>query len=45
VLRKTGVEHECFVDDGVPHGYAQMEMLAPARPAIDRMIAFLRKHL
>jgi acetyl esterase len=44
-LRAAGVEHEHFVDEHMPHGYAQMEMLAPARPAIERMIAFLGKHL
>ena len=44
-LRAAGVEHEHFVDEYMPHGYAQMEMLAPARPAIARMIAFLDKHL
>jgi acetyl esterase len=44
-LRVAGVEHEYFVDADMPHGYAQMEMLAPARPAIERMIAFLGKHL
>lgn len=41
-LRRAGVEHEHVVDPGMPHGYAQMEFLAPARTAIDRMIAFLR---
>ena len=44
-LSLGGVEHEYFLDPGMPHGYAQFEMLAPARPAIDRMVAFLRKHL
>jgi acetyl esterase len=44
-LEKTGVEHEYFVDEMMPHGYAQFEMLPAARPAIDRMIAFLNKHL
>jgi hypothetical protein len=29
----------------VPHGYVQMEFLPAARPAIDRMVAFLRKHV
>jgi len=42
-LAATGVPHECFVDAGMPHGYAQMEFLPAARPAIDRMVAFLRK--
>jgi hypothetical protein len=27
----------------MPHGYVQMEFLPAARPAIDRMVAFLRK--
>jgi acetyl esterase len=44
-LAKAGVPHEHFVDDDMPHGYAQMEFLAGARPAIQRMIAFLRKHV
>lgn len=44
-LQGAGVPHELFVDEGMPHGYAQMEFLAPTRPAIDRMIAFLGKHL
>jgi acetyl esterase len=44
-LSAARVEHELFVDDGMPHGYVQMEFLPPARPAIDRMIAFLRKHV
>jgi acetyl esterase len=43
-LAQAGVEHEHFVDEGMPHGYAQMEFLPHARPAIDRMVAFLRKH-
>jgi acetyl esterase len=44
-LTAAGVEHEHFVDAGMPHGYAQMEMLPAARPAIDRMVAFLRRHV
>jgi len=44
-LAAAGVAHEHFVDAGMPHGYAQMEFLPAARPAIDRMVAFLRKHL
>jgi acetyl esterase len=44
-LAKAGVPHEHFVDADMPHGYAQLEMLPAARPAIDRMVAFLRKHL
>jgi acetyl esterase/lipase len=43
-LARAGVEHEHFVDEAMPHGYAQMEFLPHARPAIDRMVAFLRKH-
>jgi len=44
-LAAAGVEHEYFVDEGMPHGYAQMEFLAPTMPAIERMVQFLRKHL
>jgi acetyl esterase len=44
-LAGAGVPHEHFVDPGMPHGYAQMEFLPGARPAIDRMIAFLRRSL
>jgi acetyl esterase len=44
-LAAAGVPHEHFVDAGMPHGYAQLEFLAGARPAIARMVAFLRKHL
>ena len=44
-LAHAGVPHEHFVDAEMPHGYAQLEMLPAARPAIDRMVAFLRKHL
>jgi acetyl esterase/lipase len=44
-LGAAGVAHEHFVDPGMPHGYVQMEMLAAARPAIDRMVAFLRRHV
>ena len=43
VLATAGVPHEHFVDDGMPHGYIQMEFLDPARPAIDRMVDFLRR--
>jgi acetyl esterase len=42
-LAAAGVEHEHFIDAGMPHGYAQMEFLPGARPAIDRMITFLRR--
>jgi len=44
-LAAAGVPHEHFVDTGMPHGYAQMEFLSPARPAIERMVAFLRRSL
>ncbi len=44
-LAAAGVPHEHYVDAGMPHGYAQMEFLPAARPAIDRMVAFLRKHV
>jgi acetyl esterase len=44
-LRRAGIAHEHVVDAGMPHGYAQMEFLPPARTAIDRMIAFLRARL
>ena len=44
-LSAAGVAHEHFVDDGMPHGYAQMEFLPAARPAIARMVEFLRKHV
>jgi acetyl esterase len=44
-LAAAGVPHEHFVDAGMPHGYAQMEFLAGARPALERMVAFLRRHV
>jgi acetyl esterase len=44
-LAAAGVPHEHWVDEGMPHGYAQMEFLAPARPAIERMLRFLKKHV
>jgi acetyl esterase len=44
-LAAAGVPHEHFVDMGMPHGYAQMEFLAGARPALERMLAFLRRTL
>ena len=44
-LSAAGVAHEHFVDEGMPHGYAQMEFLPAARPAIARMVEFLRKHV
>jgi acetyl esterase len=42
-LAQAGVPHEHFVDADMPHGYAQMEFLPGARPAIARMVAFLRR--
>jgi acetyl esterase len=42
-LAAAGIEHEHYVDPDMPHGYAQMEFLPGARPAIERMIAFLRR--
>ncbi len=44
-LQAAGVDHEYFEDEGMPHGYAQMEFLPLARPAIDRMIRFLEGRL
>ncbi|HVN41128.1 MAG TPA: alpha/beta hydrolase [Myxococcota bacterium] len=44
-LSAAGVAHEHFVDEGMPHGYAQMEFLPAARPAIARMVEFLHKHV
>jgi len=44
-LAAAGVPHEHHVEPGMPHGYVQMEFLAPARPAIDRMVDFLRRHV
>lgn len=44
-LRAAGVEHEHVEVPDMPHGFAQMEFLPQAREAIDRMAAFLRKHL
>jgi len=44
-LEGAGVVHEHFVDADMPHGYMQMEFLAPTRPAIGRMVDFLRRTL
>ena len=44
-LAAAGVSHEHWVDEDMPHGYAQMEFLPAARPAIQRMIRFLRRHV
>ncbi len=44
-LARAGIPHELHVDEGMPHGYAQMEFLPAALPAIERMVSFLRKTL
>ena len=44
-LAAAGVRHEHCVDAGMPHGYAQMEYLGGAQPAIARMVAFLQRHV
>jgi acetyl esterase/lipase len=44
-LEEADVAHEYFEDEGMPHGYMQMEFLPATRPAIDRMIAFLERTL
>jgi len=44
-LETASVPFEHHVDEGMPHGYAQMEFLPGARPAIERMVEFLRTHL
>jgi acetyl esterase len=44
-LAAAGVPHEHWVDEGMPHGYAQMEFLPAALPAIQRMVRFLGRHL
>ena len=44
-LSAAGVRHEHFVDAGMPHGYFQMEFLGPARPALERAVTFLRRHV
>jgi len=44
-LAAAGVPHEHFVDAGMPHGYVQMEFLPAARPAIERMVGFLRRNV
>jgi acetyl esterase len=44
-LAAASVPHEYFVDPGMPHGYAQMEFLPGARPAIDRMVEFLKRNV
>jgi acetyl esterase len=44
-LAAADVDHEHHVDHGMPHGYVQMEFMAPTRPAIERMLDFLRRTL
>jgi acetyl esterase len=44
-LSREGVEHERVVYDAMPHGFSQMEFIPQARESIDRMVAFLRKHV
>jgi acetyl esterase/lipase len=44
-LAAAGVPHEHFIDTGMPHGYAQMEFLPAARPAIERMVGFLKRYV
>ena len=44
-LEASGVPHEHFVDAGMPHGYFQLEVLPAARPAIERLCAFLHRTL
>ena len=36
-----GITRMAAQDEGMPHGYMQMEMLPAARPAIERMLKFL----
>ena len=44
-LERGGVPHEHIVCDGMPHGFLQLEALPPARDALGRAIAFLKKHV
>ena len=44
-LQKAGIEHEHHEIDGMPHGFVQMEFLPQALESIERMTAFLRKHV
>lgn len=44
-LAAAGIAHEHVVVPNMPHGYVQMEFFPEARQSIDRMVAFLRKHL
>ena len=40
-LEAAGLEHEYFIDEHMPHGYLQMEMLPQCGPALARIVAFL----
>jgi acetyl esterase len=44
-LAQAGIEHESVILPGMPHGFVQMEFLPPARESIERMTAFLARHL
>ena len=44
-LEDAGIEHEYFIDDYMPHGYLQMEMLPQSRPAFARIVDFLKRKL
>ena len=44
-LEKAGVAHEKVIVDAMPHGFVQMEFFPQARQSIDRMVAFLGRHL
>jgi acetyl esterase len=44
-LEKAGVTHENVIYDGMPHGFVQMEFLPPATDSIQKMVAFLKRHL
>lgn len=44
-LAQGGVPHEHIVCEGMPHGFLQLEALPPAREALGRAIAFLKKHV
>jgi len=44
-LERAGIAHESVIVDAMPHGFVQIEMLPPARETIERMTAFLARHL
>lgn len=44
-LEAAGIPFERRDIEDMPHGFMQMEFLAPTRESIDRMLEFLRKHL